>query len=319
MRRREFIALTGASVAWPFAAMAQQAIPKLGIMSTASSTTTLFVRSFVDAMKEFGWYDNQNYRVLFRFAEGHNDRIPALIDELVGQRVDVIVVLGDTGIRAAQRATKTIPIVGMAADMVRTGLAASMARPGGNLTGVNVLSGELDAKRLEILHEAFPAANRIAALALPDRLDTRPELEIAAHQLNVELIWVTVDRAEELSGSLDALQSARVDAVNVLASPFVGTLRASIFDLLNRARLPAIYEAPELAEQGGLLGYGARFELFSRLIARLASKILRGGRPEDLPIEQPDRFDLVVNLKTANAIGVTVAATLVARADKVVE
>ena len=319
MRRREFIALMGASVAWPFAATAQQAMPTLGIMTPASSTTTLVVRFVVEAMKQFGWYENQNYRVLYRFAEGQNDRIPALIDELVGQRVDVIVAMGDIGIQAAQRATKTIPIVGMAADMVRTGLAAGMARPGGNVTGVNILAGELDAKRLEILHEAFPAAKRIAALALPDRLDTLLELETAAHQLNVELLVVTVRRAEELNGSLDALQSARVDAVNVLASPFVGPLRASIFDLLNRARLPAIYEAPELAEQGGLLGYGARFEFSSQLVARLASKILSGARPENLPIEQPERFDLVVNFKTANAIGVTVPETLLARADKVIE
>ena len=319
MTRREFIALVGASTTWSFAALAQQVMPTLGIMTPASSTTTLVVRFVVEAMKQFGWYENQNYRVLYRFAEGQNDRIPALIDELVGQRVDVIVAMGDIGIQAAQRATKTIPIVGMAADMVRTGLAAGMARPGGNVTGVNILAGELDAKRLEILHEAFPAAKRIAALALPDRLDTLPELEMAAHQLNVELLVVTVRRAEELSGSFDALQSARVDAVNVLASPFVGPLRASIFDLLNRARLPAIYEAPELAEQGGLLGYGARFEFSSQLVARLASKILRGARPEDLPIEQPERFDLVVNLKTANAIGVTVPETLLVRADKVVE
>jgi ABC transporter substrate binding protein len=167
--------------------------------------------------------------------------------------------------------------------------------------------------------DSFPAAKRIAALALPDRLDTLPELEMAAHQLNVELLVVTVRRVDELSRSLDALQSARVDAFNVLASPFVGALRASIFDRLNQARLPAIYEAPELAEQGGLLGCGARFEFSSQLVARLASKILRGARPEDLPIEQPERFDLVVNLKTANAIGVTVPETSLARADKVVE
>ena len=157
--------------------------------------------------------------------------------------------------------------------MVRTGLAASMARPGGNLTGVNVLAGELDVKRLEILHQAFPAAKRIGALALPDPIfDTRPELETGARQLDLELLVITVRHIEELIAGLDALQSAPVDAINVLASPFVGPVRATIVDRLNRARLPAIYEFPEIAEQGGLLGYGVRLELASRLAARLVPR-----------------------------------------------
>jgi putative tryptophan/tyrosine transport system substrate-binding protein len=320
MRRREFIALTGASVTWPFAAIAQQGLPTLGILTTASPTTTLVVRVVVDGMKEFGWHEGQNYRVLYRFAEGHMDRIPALVDELVAQRVDVIVAVGDTGIQAAQCATKTIPIVGLTADMVRTGLAASMARPGGNLTGVSILASELDAKRLEILHEAVPVAKRIGALALPYAdFDTRPELEAAARQLDLELVVITVRSLDELAGALDALQSARVDAVNVLSSPLVGAVRASIIERLNRARLPAIYEAPEFAEQGGFLGYGARLDFSSRLVARLVSKILRGARPEDLPIEQPNRFDLVVNLKTADSLGLKVPPALLVRADKVIE
>ena len=228
--------------------------------------------------------------------------------------------IGEEGIQAAQRATKTIPTVGMAADMVRTGLAASMARPGGNLTGVNILAGELNVKRLEILHEAVPAAKRIGALALPDRsFDTLPELEAAARQLDLELVVITVRNRDELTGGLDALQSARVDAVNVLASPWVGFARASIIERLNRAPLPAIYEAPELAEFGGFPGYGARFDFSARLVARLASKILRGTRPQDLPIEQPDRFDLVVNLKTADLLGLKVPSALLVRADKVIE
>jgi putative ABC transport system substrate-binding protein len=175
-------------------------------------------------------------------------------------------------------------------------------------------------KRFEILHEAVPAAKRLGALALPDRpFDTLPELEAAARQLNLELLVISVRRMDELAPAFDALQSARVDAVNVLASPIVGSLRATIIDRLNRARLPAIYEFPEYAVLGGFLGYGARFDLSSRLVARLASKILRGARPEDLPIEQPDRYDLVANLKTAKAMGVTVPETLLVRADKVIE
>ena len=228
--------------------------------------------------------------------------------------------IGEVGIQAAQRATKTIPTVGIAADMLRTGLAASMARPGGNLTGVNILASELDAKRLEILHEAVPAAKRIGALALPDRgWDSLPELEAAARQLDLKLVVVTVRSLDKLTGGLDALQSAGVDAVNVLASAAISPARATIIDRLNRARVPAIYEAPELAEAGGFLGYGSSFDFNSRLVARLASKILRGARPADLPIEQPDRFDLVINLKTANAMDVTVPPALLVRADKVIE
>jgi putative tryptophan/tyrosine transport system substrate-binding protein len=320
MRRREFIALMGASVAWPFAAMAQQPMPTVGLLSPASPTTTIFVALFPNSMKEFGWEENRNYRTLFKFAEGHIDRLPALTDELLVEKVNVIVALGEAGIQAAQRATKTIPIVGVGADMVTTGLAASMARPGGNLTGVNVLGGALDAKRLEILHEAVPAAKRIGVLALPDpAFDSVPELERAARQLHFELLVISIRRMDELTGGLDALQSAGVDAVNVSASPLVGSVRATIIDRLNRARLPAIYEFPEYAEQGGFLGYGPRLELGYRLVSRLVSKILRGTRPEELPIEQPDRFDLVVNLKTANAMGVTVPPALLVRADKVIE
>ncbi len=321
MRRREFITLLGASVTWPFAARAQEAMPTVGVLTPASPTTTILGTAFPKFMKEFGWEENRSYRTLFRYAEGHTDRFPVLMDELLAEKVNVIITTGETGIQAAQRATKTIPIVGMGADMIRTGLAASMARPGGNLTGVNILAGELDAKRLEILHEAVPAAKRIGALALPDRgFDTLPELETAARQLDLELVAISVRGIDELTRGFDALQSARVDAVNVLASPVAaGPARPRLIEGLNRARLPAIYEYPELAEQGGFLGYGPRLELGFRSMARLVSKILRGARPEDLPIEQPDRFDLVVNLKTADALGVKVPPSLLVQADKVIE
>jgi putative ABC transport system substrate-binding protein len=219
MRRREFIALLlGGVAAWPLTVLhAQQTLPTVGIL-----TNTSLLRFVPVSLKGFGWEENRNYRTVYRFAEGHMDRMPALADELVADRVDVIVVATEAGIQAAQRATKTIPIVGVAADLVRTGFAATMARPGANLTGVNILASELDVKRLEILHEAIPAARRIAALALPNATyDTRPELEEAARQLNFELVFIAVPRIEDLNEGLDALQSAHVDAVNVLASPSV--------------------------------------------------------------------------------------------------
>jgi putative tryptophan/tyrosine transport system substrate-binding protein len=320
MRRRDFIALVSASVTWPIAARSQQAMSTVGVISTASPTTTTFGALFPKLMKEFGWEENRNYRILFRFAEGHIDRVPVLTDELLGEKVKVMVALGEASIHAAQRATKTIPIVGLSADMVRTGLAASMARPGGNLTGVNVLTSELDVKRLGILHEAVPAAKRIGLLALPDRaFDTLPELETAARKLDLELVVNSVRRMDELAQGFDALQSARVHAVNVLASSVVVPARSSIIEALNRARLPAIYHFPDLAEQGGFLGYGPRLELSYRLVSRFVSNILRGARPEELPIEQPDRFDLVVNLKTADALGVVVPPALLVQADMVIE
>jgi putative tryptophan/tyrosine transport system substrate-binding protein len=320
MRRREFITLMGASIAWPFAARAQQAMSTVGVISTASPTTTTFGVLFPKLMKEFGWEENKNYRTLFRFAEGHIEQVPVLTNELLAEKVKVMVALGEASIQAAQRATKTIPIVGLSADMVKTGLAASMARPGGNLTGVNVLTSELDVKRLGILHEAVPAAKRMGVLALPDRsFDTLPELETAARQLDLELVVISVPRTDELALGLDALQPARVHAVNVLASSVVVPLRSSIIEALNRARLPAIYHFPDLAEQGGFLGYGPRLELSYRLVSRLVSNILRGARPEELPIEQPDRFELVVNLKTADALGVAVPPLLLVQADKVIE
>jgi putative ABC transport system substrate-binding protein len=253
MRRREFIALIGASVAWPFAARTQQAMPTVGVVSTASPTTTIFGALFPKLMREFGWEENRNYRTLFRFAEGLIDRVPVLTDELLAEKVNVLVALGEACIQAAQNATKTIPIVGISADMIRTGLAASMARPGGNLTGVNILTSELDVKRLEILHEAIPAAKRIGILALPDRgFDTLPEIETAARKLKLEGVAISVRRMDELAGGLGALQSARVDAVHVLASSVAFAARSSIIEGLNRARLPAIYHFPEIAEQGGL-------------------------------------------------------------------
>jgi putative tryptophan/tyrosine transport system substrate-binding protein len=306
---------------WASAAGAQQApLPTVGVMSPASPTTTIFGALFPKLMKELGWEENRDYRAVFRFAEGHVERFPVFTEELLAEKVNVIIVFGEVGIKAAQRATKTVPIVGIAADMIRTGLAASMARPGGNLTGVNILAGELDVKRLEILHESVPAAKRIGALALPDRgFDTVPELEAAARKLNLELLVISVHQMDELAPALDALQSARFDAVNVLASPLLLPNRAKLIEGLNRARLPAIYEALEIADSGGFLGCGARFDFYMRLAARLASKILRGARPEDLPIEQPDRFDLVINLKTADALGITVPSALLVRADKVIE
>jgi putative tryptophan/tyrosine transport system substrate-binding protein len=319
VRRRDviWVLASGLVASAPFQVCAQQAIPTVGVVyptTTRSPGPGILLLS----LKEFGWEDGHNCHVLYRFAEGHVDRFPALVNELVEQKVNVIIVFSELGIQAAQHATTTIPIVAVASDMVKHELAASVARPGGNLTGVNVLAEELNVKRLEILHEAIPGAKRIGTLIDP-RLPPQPKLEMAAQQLGLDLVMITARSPEEVSRELGVLESAHFEAFNVLDGPLATAMRENITERLNRARVPAIYAWPEIAEQGGLLGYGARLRVYFRQMARLVSRILDGARPQDLPIEQPDRYDLTVNLKTAKMLGVTMPPSILARADEVVE
>ena len=245
--------------------------------------------------------------------------MPSLAGELVAQNVDLIIPFGDPAIRAAQRATQAIPIVGMTDDMIGSGLAASLARPGGNTTGVSILASELDVKRLEILHEFVPQARRIAVLADPSTISTRTQLANAARDLGVELLVFEVQNPAQIGGPLDAIATARVEAVNVLASPQLNAARHVIIERTRNARLPAIYQFPETAEEGGLLSYGPRVLLCFRHVVSLVDKVLRGTKPADLPIEQPSKFELVVNLKTASALGLTISPTLLLLADEVIE
>jgi putative tryptophan/tyrosine transport system substrate-binding protein len=195
-----------------------------------------------------------------------------------------------------------------------------MAHPGGNITGVSIFASELNVKRLALLHEAVPAAKRIGVLADPTSITKRPEREQAAHELNLEFVVVNASNPEEVAHGLDALEAAHLDAVKVLASPVFANVRGLVIERLNRARLPTIYELPEMADEGGLLAYGARFQrAIWPKVGRLVAKILRGARPEDLPVEQPERIDLVVNLRTAKALDLTVPSPLLARADEVIE
>jgi putative ABC transport system substrate-binding protein len=207
----------------------------------------------------------------------------------------------------------------MSDDMVGSALAASMARPGGNTTGVSILASELDVKRLEILHEYVPQARRIAVLADPTTISTRAQLVSGARALGVELVWFEARDSDQLGPALDAITTAKVEAVNVLASPVLNTFRRPIIDRMRDARLPVIYQWPEIAEDGGLLAYGPRLMLCYRHVVSLVDKVLRGTKPADLPIEQPTKFELAVNLKTAGAIGLTISPTLLLRADEVIE
>jgi putative ABC transport system substrate-binding protein len=320
MRRRNFIALLGGAAAWPLAAGAQQGrLPVVGVLRPSAKDAEPFVEPFRRYMKAIGWEEGRNIRFLFAWMEGRNERAPLLAGDFVAQNVDLIVTFGDPAIRAAQRATQTIPIVGMTDDMVGSGLVASLARPGGNTTGVSILAPELNVKRLEFLHEFVPQARRIAVLADPSTISTHAQLTGAARDLGVELVIFEVQNPTEIGGALDAIAAANVGAVNVLASPQLYGARYLIIEQMRNARLPAIYQFPEAAEEGGLLSYGPRLLLCFRIVVSLVDKVLRGAKPADLPIEQPTKFELVVNLKTASAIDMTISPALLLRADEVIE
>jgi putative ABC transport system substrate-binding protein len=324
MKRRELIGmLAGAAAArWHPARAQQGAAPLIGLLHLApSDPTDNFLTAFRPWMKEHGWEEGRSLRLLVASAEGGGDRLPAAAGELVAQKVDLIIVFGDPSTRAAQQATTTIPIVAMTDDMVGSKLVASLARPGGNTTGLSILASELDVKRLELLHEATPQASPIGILADLSTISTRALLEAAGRRLGVALVIQTVGRTDEVPGAVDELTKAGVKAVNVLASPIfgAGAAREAVVGGFNRAGLPVIYQWPDRAEQGGLLGYGPRLVGCYDQVAALAEKILKGAKPADLPVEQPSKFELAVNLKTAKAIGLTLPESFLARADQVIE
>jgi putative tryptophan/tyrosine transport system substrate-binding protein len=323
MRRREFIALMGASVALPFAAMAQQAgrTYRLGGVASLPRNTPLFVAMF-DELQRQGFIVGRNLAVEWRVYGADIDLIPGFVADLVKAQVDVLYVSGDPGIRAAQRATTTIPILGATEDMIGSGLVASLARPGGNTTGLSALATELDGKRQEILIEAVPGLHRMAILAdaKATGLVQLQVLQDAARAHGIEVSIHRVTRAEEITAAIDAAKAAGASAVNVLSSPFLNGNRQLIIDRVAALRLPTIYQWAETAEEGGFVAYGPRLlQIFRELVAQQLVKLLRGVKPADIPVEQPTKFELVINLKTAKAMGVTVPATLVARADKVIE
>ena len=324
MRRRDFITLVGgAAVALPFAALAQQVgrTYRVGGLSSGARNGPPIVAMF-DELRRFGFIEGQNLTIEWRQYTLHIDLISEYAADLVKAKVDVIYAAGDAAIRAAQRATTTIPILGGTDDMVEAGLVKSLARPEGNTTGTSILSAELDGKRQEILIEAVPGLRQMAALVdsnstAGSRLQALKE---AAHLRNVELSIHQIAKPEEIPAAIDAAKTSGATALNVLSSPLLYGNRQLIMDRVAALRLPTIYFFPEVAEEGGFVAYGARVvELFREVMAQQLVKLLRGTKPADIPIEQPTKFELVINLKTANAMGVTVPAILVARADKVIE
>jgi putative ABC transport system substrate-binding protein len=275
-----------------------------------------------DELRRFGFIEGQNLTIEWRQYTLHIDLISEFAADLVKSKVDVIYAVGDAAIRVAQRATTTIPILGGTDDMVEAGLVNSLAKPGGNTTGISILATELDGKRQEILIEAVPGLRRMAALADSNRTSGSrlKALEDAAHAHSIELSVHQITRPEDIPAAIDAAKASGAAALNVLSSPVLYTSRQIIMQRVAMLRLPAIYPFVEEAEEGGFLAYGPRLlQIFRELFAQQLVKLLRGIKPADIPIEQPTKFELVINLKTANAIGVTVPATLVARADNVIE
>ena len=324
LKRREFMTLLGgAATAWPLAARGQEPgrIYRLGSIHAAPRDAPHHV-ALLDELRRLGFVEGQNLVVDWKGYGLSAEQFEQHAAELVNAGVDVIVAGGDAVVRAAQHATTRIPILALTDDMVGQGFVRSLAKPGGNTTGVTILASELDGKRQEILIEAVPGVRRIAALA--DTNTTTPlrltELEDAARARGVKLSIHRVVRREEIAAAIDVAKAENAEALNVLASALLFNNRETIFERVAMLRVPAIYQWPEMAEQGGLIGYGPLIvQLFREMMSRQLAKLLRGIKPADLPVEQPTRFELVINLKTAKAIGHEVPAGLVLRADKVIE
>jgi putative ABC transport system substrate-binding protein len=325
LNRRKFIALASGAVAWPVTLRAQQrSVPVVGLLRTTTREADQFAPIFRRDMRRLGWEEGRQIAFEYRWADGRSENLPIQAKDLAARAVTVIVAFGNVGVAAAQSASETIPIVGMTDDMVAMGLAASMAHPGGNTTGVSIFATELDAKRFEILREFLPQARRLAVLADPTsahlhRAERLGQIERIAHDHGIELVVVEITNETEVARALDAIQAAQVEGVNVLASPILNGARAIIIERMRTARLPAIYEWPETAEEGGLVGYGARLSLCYRHVAVLVDKILRGAKPADLPIEQPTLLTLAINAKTAETLGLSIPPALLLRADEVIE
>jgi ABC-type uncharacterized transport system substrate-binding protein len=332
MRRREFITLLGsAAVTWPFAICAQQGakVARIGLMLTPpleSPEARAAVDSFRQGLRERGYVEGQNIVIEYRSADGNIERFAEQAMELVRLDLDLIVASNTPAARAARKATITIPIVApVMGDPVGDGLVASLARPGGNITGMTFLGPELSAKRLELLKQALPAMSRVATLWHPDVFSERTThemlttMEAGAGSLGVQLQLVEVRGVGEFDRAFLAMTREHADALIVFPSPMLFSERRRIVDLATRHRLPSMSVAREFVELGGLMAYGASINELYRRAGGYVDKILQGNKPADLPVEQPTKFELVINLKTAKTLGITVPLSLQVAADEVIE
>jgi putative tryptophan/tyrosine transport system substrate-binding protein len=327
MKRREFIlALGGAAAGWPFAARAQQAtkVYRIGFMgnSTAALEANL-VGPFRDALREFGYEEGRNIAIEYRWAEGHYERFPALVAELIAQKVDVIVTAGTPATLAVKAATTSVPLVMVAVgDPVGTGIVASLGRPGGNITGLSSIAPELEGKRLELLRELIPNLSHIAVLSNPANLfhvASLKQARVAAELLRIRVQSVEVRASEEIDGALAALARERPGALLILADRVFLHDRKRLMDFATQNRIPGVYAYRELVEAGGLMSFGPNYADMHRRAANYVNKILKGSKPADLPVEQPTKFELFVNVKAAKAMGLTIPESFLLRADEVIE
>jgi len=326
LRRREFITLLGgAAVAWPLAAGAQQqAMPVVGFLNATSPDGYADrLRGFRQGLKESGYIEGENVAVEYHWAEDQSDRLPALAANLVRRRVAVIAATSTSPALAAKAATTSIPIVFMVAeDPVRLGLVASLARPGNNATGINFYTGELTAKRLELLRELVPAATRVAVLINSANVSTETtlrEVESAARGMGLQMRVVRAGTRQEIDAAFEALARERTDALFVGLDPFLNSRRVQLAQLATHHRIPAVYSARDIAEAGGLMSYGTNITDAFRQVGVYTGRILKGAKPADLPVVQASRFELVINAHTARMLGLTVPDKLLAAADEVIE
>jgi putative ABC transport system substrate-binding protein len=329
MRRRKFSTLLGgvatASTVWPFVARAQQkATPVIGYLGAgAPGPFARFVEAFRQGLSETGYVEGQNLTIDYRWSEGLFDRLPALAADLAGRKVDLIVADADNSARAAKNATSTIPIVFIAGDdPVRQGLVASLARPGGNLTGVSFLTAELHAKRFELLSELVPQAKVIALLFGPTISNNEQMISTvqeAAQAKGVQLLILKASTESEIDAAFAALVQRQAGALVISPNPFLGSRREQIVALASYLSVPAIYGVRDAATAGGLISYGTPFTAVFRQVGIYTGKILKGAKPAGLPVVQPTTFELVVNLKTAKALRLTIPPSILSRADEVIE
>ena len=329
MRRRDFITLLGgAAVVWPIAARAQQSAGKapreIGMLSPFSRSDSEAWRiAFRQGLRELGWIEGENILIEYRYAEGKSERLSELVADLISQKVEVIVVAVNTDALVAAKATKTIPIVmASAGDPVAAGLINSLARPGGNITGLSQMATDLAAKRLEMLKEVAPNLSSVGVLWNPrdgTSSITWQDIQLPARRINIELYSLEVKTFDEIDAAFTKATNAKVGALYILPAPIFVENEKRIADFAAKMGIPSVFHLPEFVRLGGLMAYGPdRVDLFRRA-ATYVDKILKGANPGDLPVEQPTKFELVINLKTAKAIGVTVPPALLTSADEVIE
>jgi putative tryptophan/tyrosine transport system substrate-binding protein len=325
MRRREFITLLGGAAAWPLAARAQQAgkLPTIGFFSpNTSSAASPWTAAFVQRLRDLAWIEGRTVTIAYRWGEGSTERTTEFVAEFVRLKVDVIVTHGTPNVLAAKQATSVIPIVfAVASDPVGSGFIASLSRPGGNVTGLSLQATDLAGKRLELLREVISGLRRLAIMAdigNPAAVLETGEVQAAARTLGIEVATLNIRRAEDIAAAFETIKG-RVDALYVSAAPLVTTNKVRINTLALAARLPTMHGLGEYVKAGGLISYGPNFPDLFRRAADFVDKILHGTKPADIPVEQPTKFDLVINLTTAKALGLTIPEAFLLRADEVIE